>query len=91
VSFKAAARLNPDEAAALVKSHEYEHVSHERARAKEEGRKVVSQSVTIQTSVCPECGRVYVSGGQTRTVTRGGEKEPPKNERPHAGADGKTA
>ena len=69
VSFKTATKLTPDEAATAVRSHEQEHVVRERAKAEREGRRVVSQSVTIQTSVCPECGRVYVSGGVTRTVT----------------------
>jgi len=31
---------------------------------------VVSQTVQINTAVCPECGRRYVSGGKTTTVTR---------------------
>ena len=26
--------------------------------------------MTIHTSICPECGKVYVSGGTTRTTTR---------------------
>ena len=69
VSFKTATKLSPDEAASAVRSHEQEHVVRERAKAQREGRRVVSQSVTIHTSVCPECGRVYVSGGVTRTVT----------------------
>ena len=30
---------------------------------------MVSQSVTYHTAICPECGRAYVSGGTTRTVT----------------------
>jgi hypothetical protein len=50
-------------------SHEREHVTNEQARAQRDDRKVVSQTVTLSTAVCPECGRVYVSGGVTRTVT----------------------
>ena len=38
-------------------------------KAKSEGKEVVSQSVQIHTSICPECGDVYVSGGTTRTTT----------------------
>ena len=34
-----------------------------------EGKEVVFQSVQIKTAICPECGRVYVSGGKTTTVT----------------------
>ena len=54
---------------AAVRGHEQQHVSREQAKAEREGRKVISQSVSIHTAVCPECGRVYVSGGTTRTVT----------------------
>lgn len=70
VSFKTATRLSPEQAATAVRGHEMEHVSHERARAEREDRKVVQQSVTIHTAVCPECGDVYVSGGTTRTTTK---------------------
>ena len=69
VSFKTATRLTPDQAATAVRGHEMEHVSHERAEASREGRKVVRQSVTLHTAICPECGDVYVSGGTTRTTT----------------------
>ena len=34
------------------------------------GREVVFQTVTIHNAICPECGRIYVSGGTTRTVTK---------------------
>ena len=27
--------------------------------------------MTLHTDICPECGRVYISGGTTRTVTMG--------------------
>ena len=30
---------------------------------------MISQSVTLHNDICPECGKVYVSGGVTRTVT----------------------
>jgi hypothetical protein len=46
-----------------------EHVVREQAKAQREDRKVVSQSVTYRTAICPECGKSYVSGGTTRTVT----------------------
>lgn len=74
VSFKTAAHIAPEQAAAKVRSHEYEHVSREQAKARREDRKVVSQSVTIHTSICPECGKAYVSGGVTNTVTKGTNK-----------------
>lgn len=70
VSFKAPGKINPGSSGAVVMSHEQEHVSNESAKASREGRKIVSQSVRLQTSVCPECGRSYVSGGVTTTVTK---------------------
>jgi hypothetical protein len=69
VSFQTPAHLSPGQAASGVMSHEQEHVSHEQAKAQRDGRKVVSQTVTLATSICPECGRVYISGGVTRTIT----------------------
>ena len=69
VSMQAPTRLSPGQAAGAVAAHEGQHVAHEQARAEREDRQVVSQTVTINTSICPECGRVYVSGGVTRTVT----------------------
>lgn len=69
VSFKTPTRVDPSTAASAVRGHEQEHVVREQAKARREDRKVVSQSVTYHTSICPECGRIYVSGGTTRTVT----------------------
>lgn len=69
VSFKTAAHISPEMSAATVRGHEMEHVVREQAEAEREGREVVSQSVSYQTSICPECGRAYVSGGTTRTTT----------------------
>jgi len=71
VSFKTATKLSPEEAATAVRGHEMEHVTREQAKAAREDRQVVSQSVTIKTAICPECGTVYTSGGTTRTVTKG--------------------
>ena len=70
VSFKTPTNIAPEQAASAVRGHENEHVVREQAKAQREDRKVVSQSVTYHTSICPECGKVYVSGGTTRTVTR---------------------
>lgn len=70
VSFKTPTNIKPEQAAAAVRGHEMEHVVREQAAAKREGRKVVSQSVAIHTEICPECGKAYVSGGTTRTVTK---------------------
>ena len=70
VSFKTATNVAPEQAAAAVRGHEQEHVVREQAKAQREDRKVVSQSVTIHTEICPECGDAFVSGGTTRTVTK---------------------
>ncbi|MCX7709570.1 MAG: hypothetical protein N2484_06935 [Clostridia bacterium] len=75
VSFKAPGHIDPSVSGAVVMSHEQEHVRNEQSKAASENRKVVSQSVKLETSVCPECGRAYVSGGQTTTVTKGNSEE----------------
>ena len=69
VSFKSAAHIDPENSASVVISHEMEHVSHEQAKADQNGAKVVQQYVILHNAVCPECGRPYVAGGETTTVT----------------------
>lgn len=69
VSYKTPTRIDPDLAPSAVRGHEMEHVVREQAKARRDGREVVSQSVTYHTAICPECGRAYISGGTTRTVT----------------------
>jgi len=68
VSFKNAAHISPESAFAVVSSHEQEHVQEAKSRTNQEGGKLISASVRIFVSTCPECGRTYVSGGETRTV-----------------------
>ncbi|MBD5162596.1 MAG: hypothetical protein HDT14_11420 [Oscillibacter sp.] len=87
VSFQTPTRVAPEQAAAAVRGHENEHVVRERAKAQQEGRRVVSQSVTIHTDICPECGKVYVSGGTTRTVTAANPKQDDKQEQEQKGLD----
>ncbi len=70
VSFKTAGRIAPEAAEAVVRGHENEHVVRDQAEADREGREVVSQSVRIKHGICPECGKTYVTGGVTETVTR---------------------
>ncbi|MGN0636925.1 MAG: hypothetical protein ACI4J0_01005 [Huintestinicola sp.] len=70
VSFKTASKVAPEAAASAVRGHEMEHVYRNRAEAAREGREVVSQSVRLKTGICPECGKAYISGGETRTVTK---------------------
>lgn len=69
VSFKTPTRVAPRMAASAVRGHEMEHVGREQAKAQRENRRVISQSVTYRTAICPECGKVYVAGGTTRTTT----------------------
>ncbi|MBQ8280495.1 MAG: hypothetical protein IJZ23_11690 [Roseburia sp.] len=67
VSFKSAAHISPSAAGVAVRAHEGEHVANAYSKAAENNGKVISASVSIHTSVCPECGRTYVSGGTTNT------------------------
>ena len=67
VSFKSASHIAPENAAAAVRTHEGMHVTNAYQKASEGNGKVVSANVNIHTSVCPECGRSYVSGGTTST------------------------
>ena len=80
VSFQSPTRIAPEQVAAAVRGHENEHVVREQAKAQQEGRKVVSQSVTLHTDICPECGKVFISGGTTRTVTAADNKPDPAGE-----------
>ena len=70
VSFKTPTNVAPEQAASAVRGHENEHVVREQAKAQRDDRRVVSQSVTYHNAICPECGKTYVSGGTTRTVTK---------------------
>jgi hypothetical protein len=79
VSFQSPTQINPGAAMSAVSAHERQHVGHERAKAAENGGKVVSQTVTIHTDICPECGRIYVSGGETRTTTSRRVESTPQN------------
>lgn len=67
VSFKTAAHISPEAAGSAVRAHEGEHVSNAYTKAAQNDGKVVRASVSIHTSVCPECGRTFVSGGTTST------------------------
>ena len=82
VSFKTPTHIGPDQSASAVRGHEMEHVARERAKAQSEGRRVISQSVSMQTGICPECGSVYVAGGVTRTTTAADTKQQEKPKDP---------
>lgn len=70
VSFQTPTHIAPENAAATVRGHEMEHVTRNQAKAEREGKEIVSQSVTLHSEICPECGKVYIAGGTTRTTTR---------------------
>lgn len=89
VSFQTPTRVAPEAAASAVRGHEQEHVVREQAKAEREGRRVVSQDVTLHTGICPECGEVYISGGTTRTVTAA--ESQPQTEGFAADSSGQTA
>lgn len=76
VSFKTAGKIDPKNVASTVRGHEQEHVVRERAKAEREDKQVVSQTVRIKSDICPECGKSYVSGGETVTVTKSKPESP---------------
>lgn len=86
VSFKTPTKISADQAASAVRGHEMEHVNREQGKAAREDRKVVSQSVTYHTAICPECGDAYVSGGTTRTVTKADNTQSPAEQSAQQGA-----
>lgn len=77
VSFKSAAHISPEASAAKVRAHEQEHVSNAYKKASQKNGEVLQASVTLQTAVCPECGRSYVSGGETATQIKYKNEENP--------------
>lgn len=77
VSFKSPSHISPQAAASAVRGHEQEHVSNAYKKAATNNGKVIRASVAIHTSVCPECGRSYVSGGTTSTQIKYYNEENP--------------
>ena len=60
VSFKSAQHISPESAASAVRAHESEHVANAFDKASQKNGQVINASVSIHTSVCPECGRTYI-------------------------------
>lgn len=77
VSFKSPAHISPQAAASRVRAHEMEHVANAYSKAATGNGKVINASVSIKTGVCPECGRVYISGGETNTTIKYSNEEQP--------------
>lgn len=73
VSFQTPTHLSPEQAAVAVVAHENEHVSHDRQNAEQNG-KIAHSTVSIRYASCPECGRLYVSGGTTTTTITAPQK-----------------
>ncbi len=70
VSFKAPGHIDPAAAPAVVRAHEQEHVANAVQEGNRPDAELISATVTIKTSICPECGRTYVCGGVTHTMMR---------------------
>lgn len=77
VSFKSPTHISPESSGAAVRSHEQEHVTNAYSKAANGNGKVVRAAVNIHTSICPECGRSYVSGGTTNTQIKYYNEENP--------------
>lgn len=76
VSFKSPSHISPESAASAVMAHEQEHVGNAYKKAANNNGEVLQASVRIKTSICPECGRSYVSGGETTTQIKYHEDNP---------------
>ena len=75
VSFKTPSKIPQSIAASVVLGHEHEHVANAYEKERNGEGEVKRVSVTLHNDICPECGRVYVSGGVTHTeMTHGGEE-----------------
>ncbi len=77
VSFQSPTRISPQQASSTVVSHEKEHFTREAVKAEVENKDVLVNSIRIHSAICPECGKAYVSGGETTTVTRTRKNESP--------------
>ena len=77
VSFKSASHISPEASASRVRAHEQEHVVNAYNKASMKNGKVISAAVSLHTSICPECGRTYVSGGETNTQIKYYNEENP--------------
>lgn len=76
VSFKTPGHISPESSANVVAAHEQEHVANAINEGNKEGNRLISASVSLQTAICPECGRSYVAGGVTSTTIAYNESNP---------------
>lgn len=70
VSFKTPGHISPEASMSAVLAHEGEHVQNAVAEGSQPGKDLVSATVSLRMSICPECGTPYVAGGTTNTVMR---------------------
>lgn len=84
VSFKTPGVIKPGESFAKVSAHEQQHVSNAVAKGSKPGAKLISASVSLKMGVCPECGRTYVAGGETKTQIKYSESNPYEKNRKSA-------
>lgn len=70
VSFKSPGHISPAASRGTVLAHEQEHVSNAISEGNSPDADLVSATVSLQMARCPECGTMYVSGGETRTVIK---------------------
>jgi hypothetical protein len=65
VSFSGGASVAPEAAASLVFAHEREHAAIAHQEAQRTGGHA-DTAIRVHTSICPDCKKVYVSGGEAR-------------------------
>jgi uncharacterized Zn finger protein (UPF0148 family) len=70
VSYKSASHISTAQSASKVMSHEMEHYRRETSQAEQNDEKITSISVSTSMAICPECGKRYTSGGETRVTKR---------------------
>jgi hypothetical protein len=73
VSMQTPTKMNPAEAAQMVRAHEMEHIRNDKIDAESSGREVLWQSVRLHYDICRECGVTYVAGGEATTASVGGQ------------------
>ncbi|MCL2225424.1 MAG: hypothetical protein FWB96_10715 [Defluviitaleaceae bacterium] len=61
-------RPSAGNAAAYVVAHEQAHLADDRAEAQAEGNRIVAQDIAIFSDTCPECGVIFTSGGEARSL-----------------------
>lgn len=76
VSFKAPGHIDPGQSYATVMAHEQEHMANARQKTAGSDARLISASISLKLSVCPECGRTYVAGGTTNTTIEYSESNP---------------